>query len=239
MNRVENRVAIVTGGTKGIGKAIAKRLLEQGAKVAVCSRSEKDVRDCIQELGKAVGDSIAGRVCDVGNLQQVEQLMKFTSERFGGIDILINNAAVGLFADIREITPEQWQQVIDTNLTGVFYCCREAIPHLKKRGGGYIINISSLAGKNPFKGGAAYNASKFGLNGFSEAIMQDLRYDNIRVSYVMPGSVNTNFGHHEASHESAWKLAPEDVAEVVVNLLQHDPRCLPSAVEMRPSKPKK
>ncbi len=239
MNKVETKVAIVTGGTKGIGRSIAQRLLEQGAKVAICSRTEKEVRDCVQQLGKAAGDRIAGRACDVGNLDQVEQLMQFTAERFGGIDILINNAAVGLFADVREITPEQWRQVINTNLTGVFYCCREAVPHLKKRGGGYIINISSLAGKNPFKGGSAYNASKFGLNGFSEAIMQDLRYDNIRVSYVMPGSVNTNFGRHEVSGESSWKLAPEDVAEVVVNLLQHDPRCLPSAVEMRPSKPKK
>ncbi len=239
MNRVENKVAIVTGSTKGIGRAIAQRLLESGAKVIVCSRSEKNVNQCVSELAARAGDRIAGTACDVSSLEQVERLATFAAARFGGIDILINNAAVGLFADVSEITPEQWRQVIDTNLTGVFYCCHQVIPHLKKRGGGYIINISSLAGKNPFKGGAAYNASKFGLNGFSEAIMQDLRYDNIRVSYVMPGSVNTNFGRHEISSETSWKLAPQDVAEVVVNLLQHDPRCLPSAVEMRPSKPKK
>ena len=239
MNRIENQVAVVTGGTKGIGKAIASSLLEQRAKVVICARSKADVDRCVGELAAKAAGRIAGTVCDVGNLEQVRGLVAFAAERFGGIDILVNNAAVGLFAGVSDITPEQWRQVIDTNLTGVFYCCHAAIPHLKKRGGGYIINISSLAGKNPFKGGSAYNASKFGLNGFSEAIMQDLRYDNIRVSYVMPGSVNTRFGQHEVSSDSSWKLAPEDVAQVVVGLLQHDPRSLPSAVEMRPSKPKK
>jgi len=239
MNRIENRVAIVTGGTKGIGKAITSSLLKQGAKVMICSRHKADGDKCVREFSEVAEGRIASTTCDVRNLEQVRSLVAFTAECFGGIDILINNAAVGLFADVGEMTPEQWRQVIDTNLTGVFYCCHAAIPYLKKCGGGYIINISSLAGKNPFKGGSAYNASKFGLNGFSEAIMQDLRYENIRVSYVMPGSVNTNFGRHEVSSDSAWKLAPEDVAQVVVGLLQHDPRCLPSAVEMRPSKPKK
>jgi len=239
MNRIENQVAIVTGGTKGIGKAIATGLMEQRAKVVVCARNKAEVDRNVAELAAKGEGRIAGTVCDVSNLEQVRSLAAFAAERFGGIDILVNNAAVGLFASISDITPEQWRQVIDTNLTGVFYCCHAVIPHLKKRGGGYIINISSLAGKNPFKGGSAYNASKFGLNGFSEAIMQDLRYDNIRVSYVMPGSVNTRFGQHEVSSDSSWKLAPEDVAQVVVGLLQHDPRCLPSAVEMRPSKPKK
>lgn len=239
MNRIENQVAIVTGGTKGIGKAIASSLLEQKGKVVICARNKTDVDRCVEELAVKAKGRIAGTVCDVSNLEQVRSLVAFAAERFGGIDILVNNAAIGLFAGVSEITPEQWRQVIDTNLTGVFYCCHAAIPHLKQRGGGYIINISSLAGKNPFKGGSAYNASKFGLNGFSEAIMQDLRYDNIRVSYVMPGSVNTRFGQHEVSSDNYWKLAPEDVAQVVVGLLQHDPRCLPSAVEMRPSKPKK
>jgi NAD(P)-dependent dehydrogenase (short-subunit alcohol dehydrogenase family) len=239
MNRIENQVAIVTGGTKGIGKAIASSLLEQRVKVVICARNKADVDGCVRELAARATGRIAGTVCDVGNVEQVRSLVGFAAERFGGIDILVNNAAVGLFASVSDITPEQWREVIDTNLTGVFYCCHAAIPYLKKRGGGYIVNISSLAGKNPFKGGSAYNASKFGLNGFSEAIMQDLRYDNIRVSYVMPGSVNTRFGQHEVSSDSSWKLAPEDVAQVVVGLLQHDPRCLPSAVEMRPSKPKK
>ncbi|MCI0720738.1 MAG: SDR family NAD(P)-dependent oxidoreductase, partial [Acidobacteria bacterium] len=154
MSRVKNQVAIVTGGTKGIGKAIASRLLEQGAKVVICARSTADVDRCVGEMAEKAGGRIAGTACDVGNLEQVRRLAEFTVERFSGIDILINNAAVGLFADVGDITPEQWRQVIDTNLTGVFYCCHAAIPHLKQRGGGYIINISSLAGKNPFKGGS-------------------------------------------------------------------------------------
>jgi NAD(P)-dependent dehydrogenase (short-subunit alcohol dehydrogenase family) len=237
MNPFDDKVAIVTGGTKGIGRAIARKLLEKGSKVVICSRTSEDVNRGVQELNEMAKDRVAGTTCNVGNVEDVRKLVEFTVERFGGIDILINNAGVGLFADVSEITPEQWREVIDTNLTGAFYCCHSAIPHLRRRGGGYIINISSLAGKNPFKGGSAYNASKFGLNGFSEAIMQDLRYDNIRVSYIMPGSVNTRFGR--SGGEQSWKLAAEDVAQVVVDLLHHDPRCLPSCVEVRPSKPKK
>jgi 3-oxoacyl-[acyl-carrier protein] reductase len=239
MNRVENKVAIVTGGTKGIGRAITERLLEGGAKVVLCARTEKDVTESVRELGNTAGDRIAGSSCDVARFEQVSDFIRFAVDRFGGIDVLVNNAAIGLFADVTDITPERWREVIDTNLTGVFYCCHEAIPYLKKRGGGYIINISSLAGKNPFKGGSAYNASKFGLNGFSEAIMQDLRYDNIRVSYIMPGSVNTGFNGRTAAPADSWKLTSDDVAQVVFDLLQHDPRCLPSAIEMRPSKPAK
>lgn len=238
MNSLKDKVAIVTGGTKGIGRAISHKLLVEGCRVAVCSRNEKDVKRCVEDLTQTAADRVAGRACDVRDIQQVRSLVEFTVSRFGGIDFLVNNAAVGLFADVSEITPEQWREVIDTNLSGVFYCCHAAIPHLKKRGGGYIINISSLAGKNPFKGGAAYNASKFGLNGFSEAIMQDLRYENIRVSYIMPGSVNTRFGRGGGEGDQSWKLAPEDVAQVVLDLLHHEPRCLPSCVEVRPSKPK-
>ena len=237
MNSFDDKVAIVTGGTKGIGRAIARKLLDEGSRVVICSRTSEDVNRGVQELNEMAKDRVAGTTCNVGDVEDVRKLVEFAVKRFGGIDVLINNAGVGLFADVSEITPEQWREVIDTNLTGAFYCCHSAIPHLRRRGGGYIINISSLAGKNPFKGGAAYNASKFGLNGFSEAIMQDLRYDNIRVSYIMPGSVNTRFGRSEG--EQSWKLAPEDVAQVVVDLLHHDPRCLPSCVEVRPSKPKK
>ncbi len=234
---LNDKVAIVTGGTKGIGRAICEALLREGCRVVFTARTEKEVLQCAHQLKQSAPQRVVGRVCDVRESDQVQSLMDYSGQMWGGIDFLINNAGVGIFSNVAEMTPEQWRQVIDTNLSGVFYCCRAAIPHLKKKGGGYIINISSLAGKNPFKGGAAYNASKFGLNGFSEAIMQDLRYDNIKVTYVMPGSVNTEFGGHSADAEASWKLAPEDVAQVVMDLLHHDPRCLPSCVEMRPSKP--
>jgi 3-oxoacyl-[acyl-carrier protein] reductase len=234
---LKDKIAVVTGGTKGIGRKICEALIQEGARVVLTARTEKEVMQCTHELKQNAPQQVAGRVCDVRDYNQVKSVMAFTGASWGGIDFLINNAGIGIFANISDLTPDQWRQVIDTNLTGVFNCCHAAIPEMKKRGGGYIINISSLAGKNPFKGGAAYNASKFGLNGFSEAIMQDLRYDNIKVSYVMPGSVNTDFGGAAANAADSWKLAPEDVAQVVMDLLHHEPRCLPSCVEMRPSKP--
>jgi 3-oxoacyl-[acyl-carrier protein] reductase len=237
MTQLKDKVAIVTGGTKGIGRAVAENLLAEGVKVVICSRHDSDVMRGMEALRRNAGERISGMCCDVREYAQVENLVQSASERYGGIDILINNAGLGIFASVADLTPEQWRQVIDTNLTGVFYCCRAAIPYMRQRGGGYIINISSLAGKNPFKGGSAYNASKFGLNGFSEAIMQDLRYDNIRVSYVMPGSVDTDFGGPGEKGDTTWRLTPGDVARVVIDLLHHDPRCLPSCVEMRPSKP--
>jgi 3-oxoacyl-[acyl-carrier protein] reductase len=237
MRNLEDKVAIVTGGTKGIGRATAKVLLGDGAKVVICSRSQFDVEQSVEALRRSAGERIRGIPCDVAAYDQVERLVQYAAAQFGGIDILVNNAGVGIFGNVADLAPEQWRQVIDTNLTGVFYCCRATIPYLLRRGGGYIINISSLAGKNPFKGGSAYNASKFGLNGFSEAIMQDLRYDNIRVSYVMPGSVDTEFGGLGEKGDISWRLTSEDVAQVVIDLLHHDPRCLPSCVEMRPSKP--
>ena len=237
MASLKNKVAIVTGGTKGIGRAIAEVLLGDGANVIICSRSQSDVEQSIEKFRSSGGERIRGIPCDVATYHQVEHLIHHAVAQFGGIDILVNNAGVGIFGNVADLTTEQWRQVIETNLTGVFYCCHAAIPYLRQRGGGYIINISSLAGKNPFKGGSAYNASKFGLNGFSEAIMQDLRYDNIRVSYVMPGSVDTEFGGSGEKGDTSWRLTPEDVAQVVIDLLHHDPRCLPSCVEMRPSKP--
>jgi 3-oxoacyl-[acyl-carrier protein] reductase len=238
MNPFSEQVAIVTGGTKGIGRATAEQLLTLGARVVICARTEAGVSRSVAEMQKLFSGKVAGISCDVSQFEQVVKLVKFAVDRFSKITILINNAGVGHFDSIAEMTPMQWREVIDTNLSGVFYCCHEAIPYMKKAGGGYIINISSLAGKNPFKGGTAYNASKFGLNGFSEAMMQDVRYDNIRVSYIMPGSVDTEFGHNPSTG-SSWKLSAADVAQVVVDLLKHDPRCLPSCVEMRPSKPPK
>ena len=237
MTNLKDKVAIVTGGTKGIGRAVARVLLEEGSNVVICARRPDDVNASVQSLGQTATGKIQGTVCDVRHYDQVQHLLAFTAQQFGGLDILVNNAGIGIFANVADLSPDQWCQVIDTNLTGVYYCCHAAIPHLRRRGGGYVINISSLAGKNPFKGGTAYNASKFGLNGFSEAMMQDLRYDNIRVSYVMPGSVDTDFGGPGEKGETSWRLTPDDVARVVLDLLHHDPRCLPSCVEMRPSKP--
>jgi 3-oxoacyl-[acyl-carrier protein] reductase len=160
-------------------------------------------------------------------------------EQFGSLDILVNNAGVGVFANVADMEIEGWHQVIQTNLSGVFYCCRAAIPVMRARGGGWIINISSLASENPFASGAAYSASKAGVNAFSEALMQEVRYDDIRVSCVLPGSVATTFGRGSGGAQPDWKLAPEDVAEVVLDLLAHPARSLPSRVEIRPSKPPK
>jgi NAD(P)-dependent dehydrogenase (short-subunit alcohol dehydrogenase family) len=168
-------------------------------------------------------------------LEDVRRFFETVAERFPGLDVLVNNAGAGAFASVDRLTPAEWHSMIDLNLTGVFYCCHYALPLIKQRGGGFVINISSLAGKNPFAGGAAYNASKFGLNGFSEAMMLDLRYDKIRVSYIMPGSVDTDFGGQAG--RSDWKIAPEDVAEVAAMLLRMPERTLVSRVEMRPSRP--
>ena len=234
---IRDRIAIVTGGTRGIGHAIACALLEAGGRVVICSRSQEAVAASVERLQRQWAARLQGIACDVSRYEQVRSLVDFTLEKFGGLDILVNNAGVGVMGDISEISPRQWQEVIGTNLTGVYHCCHAAVPALRRRGGGYILNIGSLAGTQGFAGGSAYNASKFGLNGFSEAIMQDLRHDNIRVSAVLPGSVNTGFRGHRAGDQARWKLTPEDVARVVVDLLRHDPRSLPSRVEIRPSRP--
>lgn len=234
---LSGKIAVVTGGTRGIGRAIAERLLREGASVAICGRSRSSVNSAAQEMAGNTGGQVLGAMADVSKLDDVKRLFQTVDERFGGVDILINNAGMGLFKSVEQLAPEEWHQMIDLNLSGVFYCCHEALPRFRKRGGGYVINISSLAGKNPFAGGAAYNASKFGLNGFSEAMMMDHRYDSVRVSYIMPGSVDTGFGSQSGS--ANWKIAPADVADVVLTLLRMPERTLVSRVEMRPSKPAK
>jgi len=231
------KVAVVTGGTEGIGRGIAEALVEQGVNVCVSARSRSEIDDAVREL-RALGKGPAvGIVCDVRNPAQVKFLFEQTISEFGGIDILINNAGIGIFASVEEMSVEDFRAVLETNLFGVFYCCHEVIPLMKKRGGGYIINISSLAGANPHPRMGAYNASKFGLNGFSEALMQEVRHDGIKVSYIMPGSVNTAFGGDSPDIKQSWQLQPEDIARVVIDLLHHDERSLPSRVEIRPSKP--
>jgi 3-oxoacyl-[acyl-carrier protein] reductase len=234
---LDGRVAIVTGGSRGIGLAIARSLVAAGVHVTMTGRDEGHLSAARSRLEGAGPGGLEALCADVRSYSDMERVATTTVARFGGLDFLVNNAGVGIFAHVADMTPAQWGEVIDTNLTGVFNACHAAIPHMRQRGGGFIVNISSLAGKNAFVGAGAYCASKAGLNAFSEALMQEVRYDNIRVSYVMPGSVATRFAGGDESRGADWKIAPEDVAEVVVNLLQHDPRTLPSRVEMRPSRP--
>ncbi len=209
-----------------------------GLAVVVTGKSREHLsaaRPLIENAGPGAVETLQA---DVRRYDEVERAIAATVTRFGGLDILINNAGVGIFASVADMTPAQWSEVIDTNLTGVFNGCRAAIPHLRRRGGGFIINISSLAGKSAFPTAAAYCATKSGLNAFSEALMQELRYDNIRVSYVMPGSVATGFMGGEESKGTDWKVSAGEVAEVVLNLLRHPSRSLPgSRVELRPTKP--
>lgn len=233
MGFLESKSAVVTGASHGIGFAIASAFVKEGAKVVICARDPKKLERSASLLGAAT----TGIACDVGNEVQVQKLFNEVERRFKGLDILVNNAGIGIFAPVADMKPADWRAVIDTNLTGPFYCSRLAIPLMRRRGGGYIVNISSLAGKNALPGGAAYNASKFGLNGFSEALMLDVRYDNIRVSYVMPGSVETEFSGPHAKEAGDWKLTAEDVAQTVVDLIRLPGRALASRVEMRPLRP--
>lgn len=233
---LKNKVALITGGSKGIGYSIAEHLLNAGASVFICARTVSDVETALESLSKK--GKVVGKECDVRNDDQVKAILNDCDRVLGGIDILINNAGIGIIGKtVEEITPDEFRQTIETNLLGVYYACHFAIPHFKKRGGGYIINISSLAGQNAHPKMAAYNASKFGLNGFSEALMQEVRQDDIKVSYICPGSVNTSFGNDTPSAEKMWQIQPEDIAEVVIDLLKMNARTLPSKVEMRPSKP--
>jgi 3-oxoacyl-[acyl-carrier protein] reductase len=236
---VNRKVAIVTGGSKGIGRAIAESLVREQMNVCISARNASEVEEAAESLNKLGAGKAIGVVCDVRVHSQVKSLFERTAAELGGVDVLVNNAGVGLFAPVAEMSPENFRAVLETNLFGVFYCCHEAIPLMKQRGGGYIINISSLAGANPHPRMAAYNASKFGLNGFSEALMQEVRHDNIKVSYIMPGSVNTEFGGDSPGDQNSWQLQPADIARVVIDLLHHDERSLPSRVEIRPSKPPK
>jgi 3-oxoacyl-[acyl-carrier protein] reductase len=236
---LEGKTAVVTGASKGIGYSIAQKLAEAGGNVVICARNEDEVREAAERLAGHGGRGVVGVRCDMRSRDDVERLIGTAIERFDRVDVLVNNAGVGGFAPIEEISPDLWHQIIETNLNGVYYACHAAVPHMRRRGEGWIINIGSLAGKNPFAGGAAYNASKFGLLGFSEAMMLDVRHHGIRVSCIMPGSVETHFGAPGDSTVPAadWKLQGEDIAQMVVNLLAFHPRALPSRVEMRPSRP--
>jgi 3-oxoacyl-[acyl-carrier protein] reductase len=232
---VAGKVALVTGGSRGIGYAIAEALTAQGMTAVITGRNAKDLEHARQQLG---GQTLA-LTADTRKPDDVDRAVQQAVDRFGGLDVLVNNAGVGIFANAADMRIEDWQAILETNLSGVFYYCHAAIPHLRRRGEGWIVNISSLASKNPFPGGSAYCASKAALNAFSEALMQEVRYDNIRVSYVMPGSVATGFGGRGAPGKADWKIQPQDVGQMVVDLLLMPARSLPSRVELRPSRPQK
>jgi len=233
---IENKIAVVTGGTKGIGRAIAESLLKAGAKVFVCARDKAEIKRALEELS-ALGDA-RGEICDVRSEEQVEMMLDECARVFGGVDVLINNAGIGIIGKtVEEMSGDEFRQTLETNLCGVFYACHYSIPVMKQRGGGYIINISSLAGQNAHPKMAAYNASKFGLNGFSEALMQEVREHNIKVTAICPGSVNTYFGGDQPSADQAWQLQSEDIAQVVLDLLNMNDRALPSKIEIRPANP--
>ena len=230
---LKGKVAVVTGSTRGIGRAIAEALIDEEVSVVICSRRQRDVDRTVAACRQRGKGRVVGIACDVREHGQVQRLMDFVIRELGGLDILVNNAGVAHTASVADLKPEEWQEIIDTNLTGVFYCCHEAIPHLRTRGGGYIINIGSLAGANAHPMMAAYNASKFGLLGFSEALFQEVRYDGIRVSHIMPGSVETDF----SSGKKGWAILPEQIADMVITLLKSPPRTMATRIEMRPTKP--
>ncbi len=239
MDSLRGKVAFITGGSRGIGLAIARALVADGVNVAVTSLSGTSLsaaRPKLEAAGPALVETLQA---DVRSYDAVKRAVDAAAARFGGVDFVINNAGIGVFKPLAEMAPDEWARVIETNLSGVYNVCHASIPHLRRRGGGFIINISSLAGKNPFVDGTAYCASKAGLNAFSEALMQEVRYENIRVSYVMPGSVATGFSSGDETKGADWKIAADDVADVVLGLLRHPARSLPSRVEIRPSRPKK
>ena len=234
MTTLQGKIAVVTGGSRGIGRGISEALAGAGLTVALTARDGAAASAAARE----VGHGARGYACDVRRHEQVAALFAAVEKDLGGVDVLVNNAGVGLFAPVAEMSVDTWHTVIETNLNGVFYCTREAIPRMRARGGGYIFNVSSLAGRNAFPGAGAYCASKHAVNGFSEALFQEVRNDGIRVTYLMPGSVATEFGRGSTAKQG-WALQPEDVGEMVVDLLRTHPRAMHSRVEMRPSRPQK
>jgi NAD(P)-dependent dehydrogenase (short-subunit alcohol dehydrogenase family) len=236
---LRGQVALVTGGSKGIGFGIAQALVRQGLDVLITGRDSASLADAKARLSADAGGRVETMAVDVREYDGTAGAVATAVAAFGGLDIVVNNAGVGSFVTIAEMTPEQWATTIGTNLTGAFNVCHAAIPELRKRGGGYIINISSLAGKNPFVGAGAYCASKAGLNQFAEVLNQEVRHENIKVTTIAPGSVATGFGGGSEEKGADWKIASADIGDLVIDLLQMDTRSLSSYIELRPSRPPK
>ena len=235
MPNLKGKVAIVTGSTKGIGLAIAERVVEAGGSVVVSARTARDV----EAVAERLGERAIGVPCDVADPDACARLVSETVERLGRLDVLVNNAGFGIFKPISELTVDEWRRQVDVNLGGVFYMSKAALPHLSASGDGFIVNIGSLAGRNFFAGGTGYNASKAGLVAMSEAMMLDVRYDDVRVSIVMPGSVNTSFRGKTRSTKRSWPLEADDCALTVMQLLDYPKGAHVSKVEMRPAQPKR
>jgi 3-oxoacyl-[acyl-carrier protein] reductase len=233
---VNGKTALVTGATRGIGRAIAQALVGAGMNVTLTSRHEDAARAAAEDFEAGGPGRAHGVGCDVRDYAALERAVAATVERFGGLDVVIANAGVGAFAPIDAMDLDTWRTTLDTNLTGVFYTVKASVEELKKSRGA-LITIGSLAGANFFAGGAAYNASKFGLTGFTQAVMLDLRKHGIKVSTIMPGSVATHFSGDAPGPDDVWKIQPEDLAEMVLYLLRTPPRTLPSKIEVRPSRP--
>lgn len=232
---LSNKTAYITGATKGIGLGIAQALLEQGMQVAITGRNREGVDNAHAAL-KKYGDRVLGIVSDVRNFVDEARAVQQVIEKFGGLDVVIANAGLGHFAPVDQLDVEDWNQMISTNLTGVFHTLKASVEALKERQG-YYITIASLAGTNFFAGGSGYNASKFGVVGFTQAAMLDLRNYGVKVTTIMPGSVTSHFNNHTPNPDDTWKIQPEDLGELVVDLLKMNPRVLPSKVEIRPTRP--
>lgn len=236
MNKLEGKTALITGGSKGIGYGIAQAMLEQGMKVGITSRTQAGADAAVEQLKKVGKGEVVGFASDVKSMESQQQVADTLVKNWGGIDVVIANAGLGHFGSVEDITPEQWVETIGVNLTGAFYTLKSTIPALKKSSG-YYITISSLAGTNFFAGGSAYNASKFGLTGFTQAAMLDLRKYGIKMTTIMPGSVATYFNNHTPNDADGWKIQIEDLGQMVIDLLNMHPRTLPSKIEVRPTVP--
>ncbi|HEX3107427.1 MAG TPA: SDR family oxidoreductase [Terriglobales bacterium] len=235
----EGKVALVTGGVRGIGLNIAEALVREGASVFICGRNPATLKTALGHLRTfGAGTSAAGTVADVRSYKDCRKVVQQAATQFGGIDILVNNAGIGIFKPIDHLTAEEWDTSIQTNLSSAFYCCHEAVPIMRQQGGGHIFNISSLLAIHGIAGGSAYCASKFGMNGLADAMMQDIRYDGIRVSTIMPGSVATDFGGETGSNlHEPWKLSGKDIAKAVIDIYRYPGLALVSRIEIRPCQP--